>query len=78
VFSAGTRTLLGVGLTDTGSGYNTQSLLPVHIGLPDARKVDIEVIYPGAGSREATLERGVDPRTQGGRPVRVRIDGGDQ
>ncbi len=34
VFAAGTRRLLGTGLVDTGSGYNAQNDLPVHIGLP--------------------------------------------
>jgi len=76
VYAAGTRTLLGTGLVDTGSGYDTQSLLPVFIGLPGPGEVDIEVIYPGGGARVTTVVRRVDPRSQGGRPVSVRVGGG--
>ncbi len=33
VYAAGTRRLLGAGLVDTGSGYCSQNVMPVHIGL---------------------------------------------
>ena len=59
VFRAGTRQLIGVGLVDAGSGYNSQSDLPVHIGLGAAARVDVEVIFPAAGTRLATWKRGV-------------------
>jgi hypothetical protein len=75
VYAAGTRTLLGTGQVDTGSGYNTQSVVPVHIGLPGPGEVDVEVIFPGRGSRLTTVAMGVDPRFQGGRPVTVRVGG---
>ncbi len=77
VYAAGTRTLLGSGQVDTGSGYDTQSVLPVFVGLPGPGAVDIEVIYPGGAARVTTVVREVDPRSQGGRPVTVRVGGGD-
>ncbi|MGW8268154.1 MAG: CRTAC1 family protein, partial [Longimicrobiales bacterium] len=77
VYAAGTRTLLGTGQVDTGSGYDTQSVLPVFIGLPGPGKVDIEVSFPGGGARVTTVVRGVDPRSQGGRPVVVPVGRGD-
>lgn len=75
LYAAGSRTLLGTGLVDTGSGYDTQSVLPVHFGLPGSGRVDIEVIYPGGGSRTVSVVREVDPLSEGGRPVTVRIGG---
>jgi hypothetical protein len=71
VYQAGTRTLLGTRLLDTGSGYDTQSSLPVHFGLPSGGPVDIEVIFPGGGSRAVTAVKNVDPRDHVGRPVTV-------
>ena len=62
VYGAGSRVLLGMGLVDTGSGYDTQSLLPVHLGLPHPGKVDIEVVFPGGGSRPVTVRAAaIDP-----------------
>lgn len=52
VFLAGTRRLLGARIVDAGSGYNAQSDLPVHVGLPAAvGRVDLQVIFPGRGRR---------------------------
>ncbi|MGD8362641.1 MAG: ASPIC/UnbV domain-containing protein, partial [Gemmatimonadota bacterium] len=73
VYAAGTRALLGTGLVDTGSGYNTQSVVPVHVGLPGPGEVDVEVSFPGGGSRLTTVRRGVDPLSEGGQPVTVRV-----
>jgi hypothetical protein len=63
IYRAGTRTLLGTGLVDTGSGYNSQNVLPVHFGLPDTTAVDIEVILPVRGERKIT-KVSATPRTQ--------------
>jgi hypothetical protein len=73
VYAAGTRTLLGTRLLDTGSGYDTQSVLPVHFGLPTRGEVDIEVIFPGGGDRSATTLKGVDPADHIGRPITVTL-----
>ena len=54
VYRAGTRTLLGTRLVDAGSGYNSQSVQPVHIGVADAAVVDVEAIVPARGERRIT------------------------
>jgi hypothetical protein len=73
VYAAGTRRLLGTRLVDTGSGYDAQNLMPVRFGLPTTAAVDVEVIFPRAGSRAVTRSRGVDPRRVQGRSLVVRV-----
>jgi hypothetical protein len=61
VYHAGTRRLIATRLVDSGSGYNSQSDLPVHVGLPEGtRLVDVEAVFPARG-RRAAVTRGVDP-----------------
>ena len=61
LYAAGTDRLLGTRLIDTGSGYDAQSDLPVHFGLPDAGAVDVEVTILGRdGRRSGRVER-IDP-----------------
>jgi len=72
VYAAGTRRLVGAGLVDSGSGYDAQNDLPVHIGLAAAGAVDIEVIFPRAGRRDATRLTGVRPGPASG-AVSVRL-----
>ena len=74
VFAAGTFQLLGSGLVDTGSGYDAQSLLPVHFGLPGAQPVDIEVTLVGGGKRVTTRAHNVDPADWRGRVIRLPFD----
>ncbi len=54
VYEAGTRRLLSARLVDSGSSYDAQSDLPVHVGIASALRVDIEAIWPGAGTRAVT------------------------
>jgi hypothetical protein len=63
VVSAANGTLIGTRITDTGSGYDSQSLAPVHFGLPDLDPVDITVTFPLGGRRVTARVTGVDPRT---------------
>ena len=68
VYAAGTRRLLGTRLVDTGSGYDAQSDVPVHVGLPSAGRVDVEVIWPSGrpayrgDEKERRAERTGDSR----------------
>jgi hypothetical protein len=73
VYHAGTRTLLGTRITDTGSGYNSQSVLPVHIGVADAATVDIEVIAPARGARTITRVEAVPVSAADRAVVMVRV-----
>lgn len=70
IYAAGTKTVLGTRLVDTGSGYNAQSDIPVHFGLPTMDPVDIEVTWPAAGRRAVQRVTGVRP---GGPVLVVRI-----
>ena len=73
IFRAGTDHVLGTRLVDTGSGYCSQNIMPVHFGLGDATgPVDIEVIIPRHGHREVARVEGIDPGEWVGRSVEVR------
>jgi hypothetical protein len=48
-------------LVDTGSGYNAQSDIPVHFGLPSMAPVDVEVTWPAAGRRVVRRVTGISP-----------------
>ena len=72
VYAAGTRQLLGTRLVDSGSGYDSQNVTPVHFGLPSAGRVDVEVIVPRGGRRTVTPSRNVDPTQLSGRSLVVR------
>lgn len=78
VYAAGTRRLLGTRILDSGSGYNSQNAAPVHFGLAQQRRVDVEVIVPRRGARRAGLVRQVDARAWSRCAVMVRVaaDGG--
>jgi hypothetical protein len=59
VFAAGSRRLLATALVDAGSGYDAQSDVPVHVGLPSRGRVDVEVTWPANGTRRVTRRRNV-------------------
>jgi hypothetical protein len=71
VYAAGTRRVLATRLVDAGSGYDAQSDVPVHIGLPTMERVDIEVVWPSAGRRQTTLKR--DVRVGGRKTLEIRV-----
>ncbi len=71
VFAAGTTRLVGARLVDSGSGYDAQSDLPVHVGVPaGTARVDVQVIMPRKGMRTPVWQRGVAP----GRTITVRTN----
>jgi hypothetical protein len=72
IYRAGTRTLLGTRIVDSGSGYNSQNVLPVHFGVPVGARVDVEVIWPSGGSRVPVVRRGIDPASLKNAPLEVR------
>jgi len=69
IFEPGKPTLLGLALVDSGSGYDSQNDIPVHIGVPREGRIDVEVVVPRGGKRAATRIRNVDPR----RVLSVRV-----
>ena len=64
VLAAGTRRVLGTRLVDSGSGYDSQSEMPIHFGLARRDAVDVEVIWPGSGRRTISWSRRISPRGQ--------------
>jgi hypothetical protein len=62
VFAAGTRRVITAQLVDSGSGYDSQNDLPVHVGLGTADAFDVEVTYPAAGERKLSRVGKVKPR----------------
>lgn len=61
VFAAGTRQVLGMGIVDSGGGYCSQNVMPVHIGLGAAERIDIEVTTIAGGQRQITRRAGIEP-----------------
>jgi len=61
LYAAGTSTLLGTRIVDSGSGYDAQSDLPVHFGVPGGQPVDVEITSFVGGTRQVARLDGVDP-----------------
>ena len=73
VYIAGTRRLLAARLVDTGSGYDAQNDMPVHVGLGDANTVDVEVTWPAAGKAVTGSARKIALRDYEGKSVVVSV-----
>ena len=71
--AAGSDRLLGTRLVDTGSGYDAQSDLPVHFGVPGGQPVDVEVTILVRGRRPTVRLEGIDPRDYQGVALEVRV-----
>ena len=72
-YRAGTRELLSAALVDSGSGYCSQSEMPVHLGIGDAWKghIDIEIITLLGGARRVSLVRDINTDQNRGRSLRI-------
>ena len=70
-YRAGTRQMLSSAMVDSGSGYCSQSEMPVHLGIAGDWKgsMDIEVITIAGGMRHASIVRNVDPDDYRGRSL---------
>jgi hypothetical protein len=73
VYARGTRSLLGTRLVDTGGGYCSQSVMPVHVGLPREGKVDVEVTAMTKNGRKITRVANVDPNALAHRVLVVKV-----
>ena len=60
----GNGKLLGARLVNTGDGYNTHSVMPVHFGVGADGPVTVEVTYITAKGRVTQRETGVQPAGQ--------------
>ena len=73
VYAPGTRTVLGSRIVDTGGGYCSQSVMPVHLGLPADGKVDVEVTALTKSGRKITRVANVDPNKLPKRVLVVKV-----
>jgi hypothetical protein len=72
VYVAGTRKILGAALVDSGSAYSSQSVLPVHFGLPLPGKVDVEITTMSNTGRKLTRVEGIDPAKLAGKALPIK------
>ncbi|HZD03310.1 MAG TPA: VCBS repeat-containing protein, partial [Longimicrobiales bacterium] len=75
VYAAGSRRLLATRLVDTGSGYDAQSDVPLHMAVRGGQAVDVEVALPVGGQRRTDRLEGLDPAAFRGRVLEIRVDG---
>jgi hypothetical protein len=61
-----------MGIVDSGGGYCSQNIAPVHVGLGRSEPVDIEVTTMRGGHRQTTRTAGVTPGRPAGQIVVVR------
>ena len=73
IYAPGTRTVWGGRIVDTGSGYCSQNIMPVHFGLPKQSKVDVEVTAMTKAGRKITRVANVDPNKLPRRVLVVKL-----
>jgi hypothetical protein len=74
VLTAGTSRVVATRLVDSGTGYDAQNDLPVHIGLSTMAAVDVEVVFPRGGKRVTTKQARVDPRSWRGKTLTIQVE----
>ena len=62
IYDAQSGRLLGTRIFDTGSGYNSQSVMPVHFGLGNRRQIQVEVTEMSPQGRRVERGGSVDSR----------------
>ena len=75
VYSSGTRQVLGSRIVDTGSGYCSQNVMPVHFGLPIDGPVDVEVTAMTQAGRKITRLPNVNPSQLPRKTLTVKVSG---
>jgi hypothetical protein len=75
IYAPGTRTVWGGRIVDSGSGYCSQSVLPVHFGLPKESRVDVEVTAFTKAGRKITRIPNVNPNKLARRVLVVKLPG---
>jgi hypothetical protein len=73
IYAPRTRQVLGSRLVDTGSGYCSQNVSPVHFGLLAEGPVDIEVTSMSKSGRKITRMAGVDQAHLSSRVLTIKV-----
>jgi hypothetical protein len=74
LYAAGTDKLLGTRIVESGSGYCSQNVMPVHFGLGDEGPVDVEITTLTRQGRKVARLQNVDPRSHTGGFLVVKVD----
>ena len=73
LYAAGTRKAVGSRIVSTGGGYTSQGQTPVHVGLGETKRVDVEVTGFTTAGRKVTRVASVDPAKVPGRILVVKL-----
>lgn len=73
VYAAGTRRLISSALVDTGGGYCSQNVMPVHVATGTAARVDVEVTAMSTRGRQLAVVRNLSPAARSSSSVRVSV-----
>ncbi len=73
LYAAGTRKVVGGRIMDAGSGYTSQSQIPVHFGLGDVKRVDVEVTYFTSQGRKTVVQRNVNSEKVPNRVLTIKV-----
>jgi hypothetical protein len=73
LYVAGSRTVVGGRIVNAGGGYTSQSQAPVHFGLGNVKKVDVEVTSFTPAGRKITRVPNVDPAKVPGHVLVVKV-----
>ena len=76
IYAPGTRTVWGGRIVDSGSGYCSQNVAPVHFGLPKDGRVDVEITALTKTGRKVTRIANVDPNKLPRRVLVVKLPKG--
>lgn len=66
--------LIATRLVDSGSGYNAQSVMPVHFAVQDGAAIDLEIVLPVGPPRLTTRVRGLETAGLERRLLMVRLE----
>ncbi len=73
IYQAGTRKLLGTRIVETGSGYGSLSVVPVHFGLAEEGLVDVEITTLTQDGRKVARLANIDSRSQSGSAIIAKV-----
>lgn len=74
IYAVGSRKVLETAIVDTGSGYCSQNVAPVHFGLPSYDRVNIEVTALTSAGPQITRVPGITPDKARWRVVLVKTE----
>jgi hypothetical protein len=73
LYEGGSNKILATRMVDTGSGYNSQNVVPAHFGVASLAVVDLEVAYATARGRITARFTGIDPRREEDRRLEIQV-----